>query len=366
MVRISAALIVRDEEEHIGACLASIGPIVDEVIVVDTGSKDATASIAAARGAKVFDVPWRGDFAFARNAALERASGEWILYVDADERVSLTGDLQATIDDPTVIAARVRFRASSRVFPYWEYRLFRNRSDIRFRGVIHESIMPDVLPLVESGQHRIVTAPLAFDHLGYEGDLSRKHRRNHPLLLKAVADDPQRIYLWHTLGEAALGLQDLKGAEDAWRKGLAVIRQRPPQAYDVLVYSDLIDLHLSEGGVALPDAAALVEEAAERHPDDPLILWWKAHYLAAQGACAAARSCLETVSSLGKDGPPDGLLGYDSRLFGVLSWALMGTCWLKEGHPEEAVHWLRRAKAADPQDLEISTKLTLAEKLLRP
>ena len=81
-------MIVKNEEPHLAKCLMSVKPVVDEMIVVDTGSSDRTKSIAAALGATVFDYPWTNDFSEARNYSLSKASGDWILVLDADEVVS--------------------------------------------------------------------------------------------------------------------------------------------------------------------------------------------------------------------------------------------------------------------------------------
>ena len=81
---VSLCLIARDEEATIGMAIKSVLALVDEVIVVDTGSRDNTRIIAEGYGAKVFDVPWADDFSAARNAALDQASGKWILVLDGD------------------------------------------------------------------------------------------------------------------------------------------------------------------------------------------------------------------------------------------------------------------------------------------
>ena len=91
---LSLCLIARDEERFLGACLDSVRGVVDEMIVVDTGSRDATVEIARAAGARVVDFPWFDDFAAARNAALAAATGDWSV-LDADER--LAGDAGAQI-----------------------------------------------------------------------------------------------------------------------------------------------------------------------------------------------------------------------------------------------------------------------------
>jgi len=93
VVHISLCVIAKDEEENIARCLDSVRGVCDEIIVVDTGSRDRTAEVAASRGARVFDHPWGDDFAAARNAGLERATGRWILVLDADEELSEGGEI---------------------------------------------------------------------------------------------------------------------------------------------------------------------------------------------------------------------------------------------------------------------------------
>ena len=85
---LSLCMIVKNEEQHIVKCLKSVRDVVDEMIVVDTGSTDKTVDLARVLGAKVFEFPWTGDFSAARNHSLEQANGEWILILDADEVVS--------------------------------------------------------------------------------------------------------------------------------------------------------------------------------------------------------------------------------------------------------------------------------------
>jgi glycosyltransferase involved in cell wall biosynthesis len=86
---ISAALIVRNEERYLEGCLASLAGQVDQIVVVDTGSTDNSTRIADDFSVKLLHWPWTGDFCAARNCALDAASGDWILYIDADVRLRL-------------------------------------------------------------------------------------------------------------------------------------------------------------------------------------------------------------------------------------------------------------------------------------
>src|SRR5438876_349352 len=84
-ILISACLIVKNEQRFLRECLRSVQPLVDEIVVVDTGSTDRTKEIALDFGARVFDFKWNDSFAAARNASLRHARGEWIIVVDSDE-----------------------------------------------------------------------------------------------------------------------------------------------------------------------------------------------------------------------------------------------------------------------------------------
>ncbi|MEA2180039.1 MAG: hypothetical protein QOG77_3336, partial [Solirubrobacteraceae bacterium] len=82
---LSLCMIVKDEEEMLPRCLEAAAPAVDEIIVVDTGSSDRTVEIAKSFGANVIEFEWTGSFADARNVSLEAATGDWLMYLDADE-----------------------------------------------------------------------------------------------------------------------------------------------------------------------------------------------------------------------------------------------------------------------------------------
>jgi glycosyltransferase involved in cell wall biosynthesis len=134
-VLLSAALIVRDEATMLGDCLRSLRGLVDEILVVDTGSTDGTPDLAAGLGARIVTFPWQGDFAAARNEALARARGRWILYIDADERIGPVppAERDRLLSDDSVVAYTVRFRPRSGFTRYREHRIFRNDPRIRFR-----------------------------------------------------------------------------------------------------------------------------------------------------------------------------------------------------------------------------------------
>jgi len=293
-------------------------------------------------------------------SAWPRPSGVWFLYIEADEHFDTAGHDKSCLLDPSAIAGNVSLQASLRLTPYPEPRLFRNRPDIRFQSVIHETVHPHLRDiLARDSTSRIVETPYRIEHFGYEGDLTHKHQRNRNMLERAVRSNPQRIYLWHALGECLLGLGDCAAAANAWRKGLALVRDRPSRPEDALIYADLLSLHFDATSTALPDGDTLLAEARTRHPEDPLILWYSARGHLATGKLAAARHECDTLLSAS----PQNLLaplGYDKRLFRQFPWALLGSCALAENAHEEAASCYERALAEEPDNRELLTKLQLA------
>lgn len=216
---LSAVMIVRDEEAVLGDCLASIESVVDEMVIADTGSTDRSREIGAAHGARLIDFPWRDDFAAARNAALVEARGQWILYIDADERLARTDKAlaRAALDNPRLIAARPWFRIKTGFTLAREFRLFRNDPRIRFRGAIHEKVSIDILRLSGELGLEIGEPDLLLEHIGYDGPQEHKHRRNLPLLRAELASRPDDVYNWHHLGRILEATGDEPGAHELCR-----------------------------------------------------------------------------------------------------------------------------------------------------
>ena len=141
---LSAALIVRDEQEMLPRCLDSLRDVVDEIVVVDTGSTDRTVEIARAAGARVHHAAWRDDFGWARNEALRRCRGRWVLVVDADEEVVVTDPAAfrrhlraAAVDAFLVRIHNLQDRSGSVSVTHDPIRLLR-RDRFTFEGRIHE------------------------------------------------------------------------------------------------------------------------------------------------------------------------------------------------------------------------------------
>lgn len=149
MITVSLCMIARDEEAVLGRCLQSVEGIAEEIIVVDTGSQDATREIARAHGAKVYDWAWRDDFAAARNEAFSHASMEYILWLDADDVMDEENRqkflaLKETLDpsiDMVMMRYHVAFAANGTpTLTFYRERLMRRSASFRWQGRVHEAI----------------------------------------------------------------------------------------------------------------------------------------------------------------------------------------------------------------------------------
>lgn len=226
---LSLSMIVKNEEEFLEGCLESVQNVVDEIVIVDTGSTDKTIEIAQKFNAKIYNFTWIDDFAAARNESLKHCSGKWILYLDADERLKLPDPLQfreylkqipEDIGGINCIIESEHWKldGESEVHRGGYPRLFRNLGypNIEFRGRVHEQISPSIL---EKGKS-FINSEIVIEHLGYNREreiMEQKIQRNYRLLLQHVKEEPTNGYAWYQLGQTLAQMKLIKEAEEAIR-----------------------------------------------------------------------------------------------------------------------------------------------------
>lgn len=206
-MRVSLAMIVKNEEHNIQRCLESVKGVVDEMIVIDTGSTDNTKTYAENLGANVFDFIWEDDFSKARNFSLDNCSGDWILVLDADEYLSKNykNVLQNFIRKGNKIG-RINIKSkfeidgvlqeancfTSRLFP----------KGLKYEGRIHEQLV--------SNLNRVDTAIDVY-HDGYF--LTDKSERNISLLKRELKINENDTYFLYQLGKEYRNLEQFEQAE---------------------------------------------------------------------------------------------------------------------------------------------------------
>jgi glycosyltransferase involved in cell wall biosynthesis len=244
-MRLSLCLIARNEEAMLPGLLASVEGVVDEIVLVDTGSTDATLALARAAGATVLEQPWNDDFAQPRTTAIQHASGDWVLQLDADERLApgagraLRQVLQrrptfdcgllalhnaASLDaDPRhVVAGHQRLSDAA-----WLPRLLRRVDGLRYTGVIHES----VLEWVHEHDLTIARVPgIDVVHLGAVPSLRSgrgKAERNIALLRKRCALEPDSVLPFGYLALELVQADRVVEAQAVVDAGWALIGSQP-------------------------------------------------------------------------------------------------------------------------------------------
>ncbi|MCK9279890.1 MAG: glycosyltransferase [Melioribacteraceae bacterium] len=222
MGRLTLSLIVKNEEKYLKGCLDSVMGIVDEIILVDTGSTDRTKEIAARYEAKIFDYEWKNDFASARNFALSKTTCDWILYLDADERLSK----ESIAEVKMVVATDKRLgvncivkstdQRTQNTHSIYYPRLFKYHKAIRFEGKVHEQITQS---LFKNG-FRIVNSKILINHLGYDIDIEgkkEKAQRNLSILLNEYSE-LNSDYIAFQLGNTYNTLEDYENAKEFYLK----------------------------------------------------------------------------------------------------------------------------------------------------
>jgi tetratricopeptide (TPR) repeat protein len=359
---VTAALIVRDESEFIEDCLRSLAGAVDEIVIVDTGSRDDTIEIARRFPIALYQFPWCNDFSAARNYALDRANSNWILYIDADERLEIADrdGFSCLLGDGGKVAWEVQLYPRIGWTAYSELRLFRNDPRIRFQGVIHERVHRGVQTVAREEGVAIGACEVKLRHVGYESDQRAKNGRNIPLLREYLARDPDRIYCWWHLGECLRLAGDQRGAIEAWTSGIGRLRRlavRDRQPGDSMLYLSLIKAKHKRGETI----DRLTAEARAMFPQNLAIEWVEAQLALERGHREAARPVFEKFIAIDADEFFDPKLAYDKALFRHLSAELLALCHFRDGRFAEAARLYRLAAKTDPDPAASELKARLAE-----
>jgi tetratricopeptide (TPR) repeat protein len=301
---ISLCMIVRNEERFLRDALTSVEGVVDEICIVDTGSTDGTVAIAESCGARTKFVPWRDDFAWARNQALAMATGAWIFVLDADERLApgsreLLRALRKIRPDGRGRWVRCRnyndaereIVASTNAL----VRIFPNDPAIRYRGTLHEFVTRD------AGENSIPAerTPIEIVHHGYTHDVmtSRakpaRNLRVSRLAFEAAPDDPVLVYNY---AMSAL----LAGETDAAREQLervTLLTAGTPRGFRPMALAKLAGMYIDDARPA--DALARADECVSVVPTYPDGHFARGRALIALGRQAEARAALEDAIRFG-------------------------------------------------------------------
>jgi hypothetical protein len=356
---LSICLITRDAEKGIERALRSVASLRAEVIVADTGSRDGTVPAAQALGATVCVIPWQDDFGAAQNRALERATGEWIFWLNPDEEFVPQGheQLPALLPRPEALAYVVRVREVlkpdqvERGAETWYPRLFRRHPDLRFVGRLHPHFAPPLEELARRENKQILRTDLLVRRHAYLSVLTEEKLRWATRLLELeLQDRPGQLHYLIEYGRNLLRLNDPRGhavlAEAS--EMVAAAREGPlaptPTVGSLLEYLLTVSPEQSRSQLSAQQAGEL---ARRWFPDSPPLLWHLAQRAFQAEEFQDAAGLLERLIHLGRTGSYDHSAAFDPAILAEPTLLNLGICYLRLADPDRA-EWCFAQVAASP------------------
>lgn len=260
---LSACLIVKNEEKLLPQCLDSIRDLADEVILVDTGSEDRTQDIGKLYGCKMYQYQWNDDFSAARNYSIEQATGDWILWIDADEEIDLADIATARrhmASDVDGIIVHMLSEKAGGGYAWHALEKFFRRGKGHFEGIKHNQLY--------STSNKVFAA-IRIYHYGYALErqaMIKKWDRDEKLLLRQISADGSDTFAWRNLVRL---YSASKRHDKAIGTGLKVLEMGNNGVLLSSTSEQLIMLDISDGYIQRGDydeAEVMLKSLLEKNP----------------------------------------------------------------------------------------------------
>ncbi|KZS45795.1 hypothetical protein AWU65_07665 [Paenibacillus glucanolyticus] len=294
---ISLCMIVKDEERCIERCLESISAIVDEIIFVDTGSTDRTLELIKRFNAKVFHYKWDNHFANARNYAIDQATGDYILHLDADEWLEDPMHDLRNVLDKDIYYLPIRNNLGGGLAELHKFpRLFRNLSELRYEGALHEQIN------LTRNWHRSseIFDNIRIHHDGYLKTIvnsKNKKKRNLSILLEEIKENPS-AFNYYNLGQQYYSDGEFQKALESYQKSY--------QYGGEFTFTKRLLLGLVQSLVMLKkyeDALSIARDSFSIYPDYVEFKYYEGLIFQELGYWHDAANCFEICIQTGDSNP---------------------------------------------------------------
>ena len=269
--KISACYIVKNEERNLPRSIESLKSAVDEIIVVDTGSTDKTIEIAESYGAKVIETTWQDDFSAPRNLAIENATGDWIIFIDADEYFVKPNKVRSAIeklsDTEAIFMLRVDIdddNGGKELNRDFYLRAFRNADYLRYKGLIHENVEN-----INGGgfNYKMAGDDLILYHTGYSATKAdSKLRRNLAILQTEIEKEGIQLRHHIALVDCYFALGDY---EKTLHHAKEILKTSSRPITGLAIFYRKISFTMRKLNVSISEMMELLNEAVNAFPNDP-------------------------------------------------------------------------------------------------
>ncbi len=326
-------MIVKNEAHNLEDCIKPLTGVLDEIIVVDTGSKDQTREVAKSLGAKVFNFTWCDDFAAARNESIRHATGDYIFWLDADDRMDVREVKKLSqlkerfpqkkdeayfliVSNPSLVDGGTLFR---------QLRIFPKVKGAFFEGRIHEQIFHRLQSL---GVKRVDT-DIQILHQGYHGpeEVMQKSLRNLSLIKNALETEPENLFLHYQAARTLAGLSRFTDAVEHMEKVISHPKVRAEEKRFCFDASLLLAQWYMEMN-RYEEAFRVLNVADELDEINPLIHFYKGDLFYRVGDYKSAIK--ETLAFLEKPFEV-GIIPINSDWLHHYPYHLLWQCYLKRG-----------------------------------
>lgn len=345
---LSVCYLTRNEEKTLPRSIRSVAAVADQVVVADTHSSDGTARLAADLGARVYEYKWDEDFAAGRNFAIARATGDWVLWLNADEELAPQSvePLRRCLADRDAFGHFVRVRNllraddPARFSETADLRLFRRRPDLRFVGRLHSALADDVVEAVKRDGQQVRACDVVLVRHAYLSESTEsKLRFTLRLLERELHDRPGDLRYLIEYGRALLRLNDPRGHAVMAQAADQVVAERHAPAPPTSKVQVLLEYVLS-ATPAQPPTRLSPSEARELalrwFPASPRLLYPIAEQSFRAGETLKATELLERLVSLGRSGSYDRSHAFDPGLVGDDALINLAACYRRLGRLDEA------------------------------
>lgn len=357
-------MIVKNEITRLGRCIGPIKGLVDEIVIADTGSDDGTQDLVNKLAHKPLKYHWDDDFSAARNYALDHATGDWVIFLDADEyiRPFSRQSLETALLRQNVIAYRVQVcnqldkGLSGNEFMV---RLFRRLPMVRYSGRIHEQVTPAIARLMaaEPGWSAEILSGFVIDHEGYnpgKSDQAPKNARNIRLLKMVLEESPDDPYILYKLSKTLGHLPE--GREHLFKSANLILSHTPEQikmfafAPELLTNAAIEWTNADNTDKAL-HACGVAVACFPDHPSTRL-----AQGIAYMKAGHPDKARIELEKALHMPPPVNGFY-YDKDAHQITAYLSLANIFMQTKSYDRAVQVLHKARRSYPADESILINL---------